>query len=288
MKSQTSAINAESKAAVAIRLSDPRFELVPIKNASAQGGFLPAGAAVSVTASPKGLDATIDLSEQLVERGFRVIPHLGARMVRDERHLRQLIARLRDLGIERAFVVGGDSTEAGEYFDALSLLRAMAHLGHHFKDIGVGCYPDGHAFIQDDRLLEALHDKQPFAHYMTTQMCFDPETITRWIGIVRNRGITLPVFLGVPGAVELRKLIQISVRIGVGNSSRFLAKNPALMGKLVKPGAYNPTGLLESLAPTMLANGADISGFHIYTFNQVETTERWRVEMLERMAAVDS
>jgi hypothetical protein len=29
----------------------------------------------------------------------------------------------------------------------------------------------------------------------------------------------------------------------------------------------------------------DIPGFHLYSFNQVESTEKWRVEMLARFEA---
>ena len=47
----------------------PTFELVPLKNALDQAGFLPAGATVSVTASPaKGIEATVALCEQLQGR----------------------------------------------------------------------------------------------------------------------------------------------------------------------------------------------------------------------------
>ena len=50
--------------------------------------FLPAGATVSVTASPaKGIEATVALCEQLQARGFRAVPHLSARMIRDRAHL---------------------------------------------------------------------------------------------------------------------------------------------------------------------------------------------------------
>ena len=68
--------------------SAPTFELVPLKNALDQADFLPAGATVSVTASPaKGIEATVALCEQLQARGFRAVPHLSARMIRDRAHL---------------------------------------------------------------------------------------------------------------------------------------------------------------------------------------------------------
>ena len=128
----------------------PTFELVPLKNALDQAAFLPAGATVSVTASPaKGIEATVALCEQLQARGFRAVPHLSARMIRDRAHLADLIAWLEGAGVDRAFVVGGDAKEPGDYPDGLSLLRAMAEIGHPLAEIGIPGYPQGHAFIAD-------------------------------------------------------------------------------------------------------------------------------------------
>ena len=156
-------------------LSEATFELLPLKSGDAQSAFVPDGTWVSVTASPsKGLEATVELALTLEARGYRAIPHLSARMVRDRAHLRDLLGRLTDGGVARAFVVGGDSAESGEYPDGLSLLRAIADLGVVLSNVGIPCYPEGHAFIPDDRLLQSLVEKAPFAHYMTTQLCFDP------------------------------------------------------------------------------------------------------------------
>ena len=109
-----------AREALAQVLRSPTFELVPLKNALDQATFLPAAVTVSVTASPaKGIEATIALCEQLQARGFRAVPHLSARMVRDRSHLTDLIAWLEGAGVDRAFVVGGDAKEPGDYPDGL-------------------------------------------------------------------------------------------------------------------------------------------------------------------------
>ena len=190
---------ARSEALAGI-LRAPTFELVPLKNVLDQAEFLPAGATVSVTASPaKGIEATVALCEQLQAKGFRAVPHLSARMIRDRGHLSELIAWLEGAGVDRAFVVGGDAKEPGDYPDGLSLLRAMAEIGHPLAEIGIPAYPQGHAFIADAPLLEALRAKAAFASYMTTQLCFDPNAIASWLTARRAEGITLPVHLGLPG-----------------------------------------------------------------------------------------
>lgn len=278
-------LDAASRSAIERVLEAPTYELIPIKNADDQAGFLPPGATVSVTASPsKGIEATIDLAERLQAHGFDVIPHLSARMIRDRAHLAELLARLADDRIERAFVVGGDADEPGAYLDGLSLLRAMAGLGGGLAEIGIPCYPEGHATIPDEALRQALVDKQPYASYMTTQMCFDPERISSWLTERRLAGITLPAVIGLPGVAELHKLMLISARIGVADSKRFLSKNTRLVGRLVRPGGYSPHALLEGLAVAIADPATRIQGLHLYTFNQVETTEDWRRRYLERLA----
>ena len=269
------------RSALATVLADPTFELLPLKNATDQQAALPPGARVSVTASPaKGLEATVALSVRLEGAGFRVVPHISARMVRDADHLKTLMAPLADAGIDRAFVVGGDAEEPGAFPDGLSLLEAMTDLGLAPTEIGIPCYPQGHAFIPDDRLLAALTAKARFASYMTTQLCFDAKAIGSWLAARRADGIELPVRIGIPGVAAIPKLIEISARIGVRDASRFVLKNSRFVGQLLASGGvYRPSGLLEKLSPLIGDPAADVIGLHIYTFNQVAATEAWRIDL---------
>ena len=284
-----STLDNAGRRALATVLADPTFELLPLKNAAEQEAFLPSEARVSVTASPaKGLEATVELSVRLEAAGFRAVPHLSARMVRDVAHLRALLAPLADAGIDRAFVVGGDAEEPGAFPDGLSLLRMMVDLGIAPTEIGIPCYPQGHAFIADDALAVALRAKAPFASSMTTQLCFDPKAIATWLGAQRQDGIDLPVRIGIPGVAAIPKLIEISARIGVRDASRFVLKNTRFVGQLVASGGvYRPTGLLEKLAPVVADPAADVIGLHLYTFNQVGATESWRADQLARITATD-
>jgi len=273
-------LDPAGKAALAGVLAAPTWELIPLKNADDQAGFLPPGATVSVTSSPaKGMMATAALSLRLHERGFRVVPHLSARLTRDRAELLEFLAPLRDAGIDRLFVVGGDPEEPGAYPDALSILREMADLGVLPSEVGIGCYPQGHAFIPDEKLATALAAKAEFASYMTTQLCFDPVAIRDWIAARRAEGNTLPIKLGIPGVAQIPKLIEISARIGVRDAAKFVMKNTAFVGQLITSGGvYKPTGFLEGVAGVIADPAARILDLHVYTFNQVENTERWRAE----------
>jgi methylenetetrahydrofolate reductase (NADPH) len=178
------------RAALRRVLADPIFELLPLKSLSDQIPHLPAGALVSVTASPaKGIDATLDQAARLQADGFRAIPHLSARMVADRATLAALLERARQAGITRAFVVGGDADEPGEYLDGLSLLRAMTELGHPFTALGCPAYPQGHPDIPDPALAQALIDKALYVDHVTTQMDFDTKAIASWVRARRAEGL---------------------------------------------------------------------------------------------------
>lgn len=278
-------LNDEQRAGLRRVLEHAKFELIPLKNVLDQARFLPQGATVSVTASPvKTLEDTWDLAANLQQMGFAVVPHLSARMTKDKDHLERLLKRLDQLDIHSMFLVGGDAQEPGEFVDAISILRAMDDIGHSVTNIGVTAYPDGHTAIPDESLRQAMHDKQPYAAYMTTQMCFDHEKIGSWLTETRRDGITMPVVFGIPGVADRLKLMTISARIGVGQSARFLSKNTSLITKFIKPGGYSPAELLEPMADLFGSETANVAGLHIYTFNQCDTTERWRQEYLADLA----
>ena len=267
------------------RLEDPCFEIIPLKDIEKRVGGLPPGSDVAITCSPdKGIPATLDLTRRLMNSGFTLIPHIAARMVEDEAHLRDILGQLDGLGVHRIFVVGGDAEQpAGNFDSSLQLLQLMSTLDHSIDVVGIGAYPEGHPLIDDLTLSRFLQEKQPFAAYMVTQMCFDPETIVDWLRRIRAEGVDLPVHIGVSGVGERAKLLRVALKIGVGQSARFLRSNLGLVGRMIKPGGYSPDELLLGLAPHFDMPPYGIEGVHFYSFNQIESTEKWRAEMLARL-----
>jgi methylenetetrahydrofolate reductase (NADPH) len=268
---------------VAGLLARPRYELIPMAGVEEQASFLPAGATVTVTCSPRrGVEATLELCERLRGFEFHVVPHLAARVIRSREHLAETLARAREDGLDEAFLIGGDSAApAGPYAGAAELLREMNELGHPFREIGVGAYPDTHPLIDASRLMDALLEKQPMATYVVTQMCFDARTIQGWLTEARRRGVTLPVRIGIPGVLKRRKLIEIALRVGVGDSTRYITKHAGIVARLMRRGDFRPDPLVARLAAVLDDPGNRVRGFHINTFNQVESTERWRRDVLE-------
>jgi len=272
----------DDQRAVLTRLvSSAKYELIPLDSILAKAEALPEGAAVTVTASPShGIEATFELAEKLAARGHDVTPHLSAHMIRDRAHLQELLDRARSASITKAFVVGGDARDKGEFHDGVMLLHAIDELGHPFTEIGVPSYPEGHPDIADDVLLAALKEKQKIATSMTTQMCFNPSALSAWLTRMRAAGVTLPVHLGVPGVAELTKLMAISARIGVADSARYLKKNKSMVGHLMRGGSFGPDAFLEALAPTLVDRNAQVQALHVFTFNQVANTADWQRRML--------
>ena len=278
-------LDLEQQAALRMLVAAPKFELIPLSNTAEKADELPHASTVTVTASPShGIEATLALAEEVAGRGHVVIPHLSAHMIRDRAHLGEVLDRCREAGFSRAFVVGGDAKDKGEFHDGLMLLRAIDEAGHPFTEIGVPSYPEGHVDIPDARLVEVLLEKQRYASYMTTQMCFNPGAIVTWIGAMRAAGVALPVHLGTPGVAELTKLMTISARIGIADSARYLKKNKRMVGSLLTPGKFGPDSLLEGMGPALTDPGAKLEALHLFTFNQVQATVDWQHRML---AALD-
>jgi methylenetetrahydrofolate reductase (NADPH) len=278
---EEASLSREQRAALSAVVANAKYELIPLKNVRDQAAALPPRSRTTVTASPThGIEATFDVSEYVAGLGHEVTPHLSAHMIRDRAHLSDLLARAKAIGLRHAFIVGGDAKDAGgEFHNGLDLLRALNEIGHPFDDIGVPSYPEGHSDIPDDVLLKALKDKQQYAKQTTTQMSFNPGAVSTWVDQIRREGVTLPIYLGVPGVLEVTKLMTIAARIGVGASASFLSKNMGLVGALVRPGSFGADTFLKSLADTMANPAAKIVGLHIFTMNQVPATAEWHQKL---------
>lgn len=275
----------ESSAHRVALIDELTFELVPLKSLDAAVTALPAGAQVSVTCSPtKGIAETQRLTEELQQQGFTAIPHVSARMVRDHQHTVELAAWCRELGLDKIFIVGGDGEEPGEYIGAVEFLADFLTTNHGLTTIGVTAYPDGHAFLSDEKLRWALHEKQRLLAeagvqgYCSTQMCFDPDSIAKWLRTERELGLTLPVHLGISGVVDKTKLLTMGARLGIGDSLKYLRKNMGAVIKMMTTVAYDPNDLLLPLSSDLV--DLDVEALHVFTFNQVEATNAWREDVL--------
>src|SRR5213593_80182 len=235
-------------------LTHPRYEVFPVEGiADEVVEHVPTGIKVAVTSSPtRGIEATLRLCEELTSARFQVAPHLAARLVRDEEHLRDILERLFAIGVRDVFAIAGDADQpAGKFGGARALLVAMAELGYGIEEVGIPGYPESHPFISDETTIQVMFDKEPFATYIVSQLCLDARLIAWWIGAVRTRGVRLPIHIGIPGPIGRRKLLRIATRIGVGESTRFARGHGSLLTRLFLRGRYGPGRLIERLTPKL-------------------------------------
>jgi len=261
--------------------------VLPFERAETEARELPEPTRLTVTSSPRhGPERTVDFALRLATLGHRVTPHLAARAIRDERHLDELLGRLASAEIDEVFVIGGDNHErVGEFSSAGELLPLIRNRPHGVRTIGIAAYPEGHPRIDRVELDRALREKSPLADYMTTQMCFDPRVLLRWLHTTREQGLTLPVNLGMPGLVERRRLLEVSVRIGVGESLAYVRKQRGLL-ELLRRSSHTAERLYDALAPSVEDRSLNVSGFHFYTLNKLLDTWNWERQKREQSRLV--
>ena len=237
-----------------------------------------------MTASPsKGLEATLDLTERLVGHGYTAVPHLAARMVSGRAELEEICERLTGKGVTTVFVPGGDAEAIGEYPDALSLLEDLDALGRPFAHVGITGYPETHPTINDDLTVQSMWDKRRYATHIVSNLTFDPQLLADWVRRMRSRGVTMPVLIGIPGPVDRTKLLTMATKIGVGESTRFLAKHKGTFARLAAPGGFTGERFLDKVSSAVSDPAMLVEGLHVFTFNQIEETEAWRRDLLARL-----
>ncbi len=263
-----------------------RFEILPFASGEQQAAELPEPARLTITTSPRhGVDRTVEVAERVRALGHAVTIHLAARMVRNQEHLDAIVTRASAAGVDDLFVVGGDATEPhGPYRSAGDLLDVLAQHPSRPPRIGIAGYPEGHPLIDDGTLAAELKRKSAIATYMVTQLCFDVDALVSWVEATRARGVSLPLQVGLPGPVDRRRLLDISVRVGVGPSLRFIRKQRRI-GWLFGSPAHVATRLYDAVAPLVGDERLGIVGFHFFTFNELVKTWSWERERRKAVAA---
>jgi len=269
----------EQRKMLADLLDNIGYEVMPFKTAVDNVvAEVPKEILLTVTVTEdRGLDPTLDTAISLREKGYTVAPHISARLVSSTEELDSIVSRLKAAEINRIFIVAGDPEEpVGEFNDTLDLFRALKSLGHHFDDIGIGGYPEGHDSFPDSDIDQALREKSDYTDRIITQMCFNADTITEWGTRIKNEGVELPVYVGMPGPISSQKLSRISEGLGLGKSANFLKAEEDM------PSTYEPTELVKGLIQNLPTSDTTIAGLHINTFNDLVSTEEWRRELLKQ------
>ncbi len=216
--------------------------------------------------------------------GLIPVPHVGARHLESAAQLQRFAARLAgEAGVDRILVIGGDRAQpAGPYDSSLAVMQTGVFQRAGITRMSVAGFPEGNPNISETNLDEALAAKLKFVLEaglqlsIVTQFCFKADPIVQWLRRIHNRGIEIPVRVGLAGPAGLVTLARYAVRCGIGNSLHVLTEHPAFAKLLTEKG---PEPIIRGLATSLRGeNDADalsIAGLHFYVFGGFNKTLDW-------------
>ena len=148
------------------------------------------------------------MAVELRALGHVPVPHIVARHISDVADLDALLARLvREAGVDRALVLGGDrDTPAGAFDSALQLIETGLFERHGIRRLSISAYPEGHPRISDSELDRARTENLTL---VTTEK--DAVRLSRFGGPIaelREATRVLPVDLVFDNRLTLDTLIK--------------------------------------------------------------------------------
>lgn len=190
--------------------------------------------------------------------------------------VRQVIANLKELGIENILALRGDIPEGmvfpeGDRFHyAYELVEEIRKQGDFC--IGAACYPEGHVENEhkadDIRYLKQKVDAG--VDFLTTQMFFDNDIHYNFLYRIREAGINVPVLPGIMPITSASQMKRSQELSGTVFPRRFLALLDCFGSS---PEAMKQAGIAYATDQIidLLANG--VKNIHIYSMNKPEITE---------------
>ncbi len=212
------------------------------------------GTQIAITFLPgEEMAQRVEAAVLVRELGFEPIVHLSARRLTSEAELDKYLSDITGkAGVKRVFIIAGDPPEPeGPYENSLQIIESGLLEKHGIEVVGVGGHPEGHpnntkAELWDwmERKLAAIraHGMVPL---VVTQFAFDDDAIVAWVKEMRQRGIDVPVRLGVPGPAGIKRLLGFAKRCGVGASANVMKKYGVSITNLI--GSAGPDKLVASL-----------------------------------------
>lgn len=223
---------------------------------------------------------------RLAGSGFAVMPHFPARIIADKATLSDWIARYQgEAGVKRGLILaGGVAKPHGEYDSSMALLETGLFDAAGFTDLHIAGHPEGNLDIDADggtaRLNAALGWKHAFAQRtdanmaIATQFCFESAPVIDWVNSLTERGIDLPVHIGIAGPAKLQTMIKFAIACGVGPSLRVLQRRAKDVSNLLLP--FEPTGIIAELAAHKAANpDFGIERVHFFPLGGIKTNANW-------------
>jgi len=204
------------------------------------------------------IEEMVETAKKINDQGYSPMPHFPARIIKNEQVLQDWISQYKnEANVENALLIAGGSNKPyGDFDSSVQLIESELFDEAGFKNLHIAGHPEGNKDIDNDgttsNIDKALSWKNEFSKRtdatmaITTQFCFDSETVINWANNIKNNGIDLPIHIGIAGPAKLQTLLKYSLECGVGASIKILQKRAMDLTKLLLP--YKPTQILSELA----------------------------------------
>jgi len=216
---------------------------------------------------------TIEAANGIQAAGKQAIPHIAARSFSGPEVLNKCLSGLQDAGIKRVLLIGGGVPDpAGEYASVMDLLKTGLFAKYGINSFDFAGHPEGNP---DDpkseyHLLEKLQwtKEREFSTRILTQWSLNSQKTNNWISDLREKGVSNPIHIGVPGPSTVKTLIRFAKVCGVKASTQVLRKQGLNISKLMF--VNNPDKIISELS------GYD--QLHLYPFGGIAKSSAWLIE----------
>ena len=229
---------------------------------------------VYITMIP-GVDCrdTIEAANVIQTKGKQAIPHIAARSFSGPEVLNKCLSGLQDAGIKRVLLIGGGVPEpAGEYASVMDLLKTGLFAEYGINSFDFAGHPEGNP---DDpkseyHMLEKLQwtKEREFSARIVTQWSLDAKKTNNWISDLREKGVSNPIHIGVPGPSTVKSLMRFAKVCGVKASTQVLRKQGLNISKLMF--VNKPDKIISKLS------GYD--QLHLYPFGGIAKSAAWLID----------
>jgi len=232
------------------------------------------------------IEEMIQTAKRLQSEGFSVMPHFPARIIKNKSTLEEWIKKYQDeAGINQALLLAGSvNNPHGVFENSMQLVETELFNKYNFKNLHFAGHPEGNKDIDFDgstnNVDEALLWKQKFNERtdievaLTTQFCFEADPVIKWADAMIEKGINIPIHIGVAGPAKLQTLIKFSIACGVGASLKVLQNRAKDVKKLLLP--FEPNDFLETLAKHKKENpNFNISNIHFFPLGGINANATW-------------
>ena len=216
---------------------------------------------------------TIEAANVIQAAGKQAIPHIAARSFSGPEVLEICLSGLQDAGIKRVLLIGGGVPEpAGKYASVMDLLKTGLFAEYGINSFDFAGHPEGNP---DDpkseyHMLEKLQwtKEREFSSRIVTQWSLDAKKTNNWISDLREKGVSNPIHIGVPGPSTVKSLIRFAKVCGVKASTQVLRKQGLNISKLMF--VNKPDKIISELS------GYD--QLHLYPFGGIAKSAAWLIE----------